>query len=72
MFPGKKKRMEGKDDRKFLGIWASVVWFYVRVERMWKECMVFVGPTARKLSAHLCKESTTCAEMPKAPMLWVL
>lgn len=38
----------------------------------WKECMVFVGPTARKLSAHLCKESTTCAEMPKAPMLWVL
>jgi len=64
--------MEGKEDGKFLGIRASVIWFHVRVERMWKEGMVFVGPMTRKLSAHLSKESTIYSEMPKAPMLWVL
>jgi len=64
--------VEGKEDGKVLGIRASIVWFHVRVERLWKEGMVFVGPTDRKLSAHSSKESTVCAEMPKAPMLWVL
>jgi len=33
-----RERMEGKEERKFLENWASIVWFRVRVERMLTFC----------------------------------